>query len=231
MGHLHALQANSGQVIWQRDLNKDYEISMPIWGISASPLVYEELIFVHIGAADGASVVALDRNTGKEVWRALNDRAQYSAPIMIRQSQQDVLVIWTAIISPVWPPKRVRSFGKTPRAHQNADWGPNASRRWRATVHNILLRWFDDAAHPERQTGCGKAVGGSWPRRKSTLALHSMIGSPIFRNGYIYGVDSYGQFRCLDAKDGSRLWEDKTVTNQERWELSTWLKTAKELGF
>ncbi len=59
--------SNSGQVIWQRDLNKDYEISMPIWGISASPLVYDELIFVHIGAADGASVVALDRNTGKEV--------------------------------------------------------------------------------------------------------------------------------------------------------------------
>ena len=52
---------------------------------------------------------------------------------------------------------------------------------------------------------------------KNTQALHSMIGTPIFRNGYIYGVDSYGQLRCLNAEDGARVWEDTTATPQERW--------------
>ncbi len=218
MGHLHALQANSGQVIWQRDLNKDYEISMPIWGISASPLVYEELIFVHIGAADGASVVALDRNTGKEVWRALNDRAQYSAPIMIRQSQQDVLVIWTGDHIAGLAPKTGKVFWKIPFVPIKMPIGVPTPV---VDGERLFITSFYDGSMmlhiPSDKLVAEKLWAVRGQDEKSTLALHSMIGSPIFRNGYIYGVDSYGQFRCLDAKDGSRLWEDKTVTNQERW--------------
>jgi hypothetical protein len=34
---------------------------------------------------------------------------------------------------------------------------------------------------------------------------------------YIYGDDSYGELRCLDAKTGDRIWEDQTATPRERW--------------
>lgn len=33
--------------------------------------------------------------TGKEVWRALDERAAYSSPIVIQQAGKDVLVCWT----------------------------------------------------------------------------------------------------------------------------------------
>ena len=92
MGHFHCLNAEDGSVFWKRDLGKDYDVRMPIWGITASPLVYHDLV-IQIAAGNGnACVVALDAKTGKERWRALNERAGYSAPILIQQGEHDVVV-------------------------------------------------------------------------------------------------------------------------------------------
>ena len=71
MGDLHCLEAATGDVIWHRPLSKQYDIKMPIWGIAAAPLIHDGLVIVHIGANDGASVVAFDRQTGQERWRRL----------------------------------------------------------------------------------------------------------------------------------------------------------------
>ncbi|MDP7305360.1 MAG: PQQ-binding-like beta-propeller repeat protein, partial [Pirellulaceae bacterium] len=80
MGHLHCLDAGTGKVLWKRDLNQEYSISknrrMPIWGIAAAPLIYEDLVIVHIGAANNASIVAFDKKYGDPQWKALRDRAQ-----------------------------------------------------------------------------------------------------------------------------------------------------------
>jgi outer membrane protein assembly factor BamB len=60
-----------------------------------------------------------------------------------------------------------------------------------------------------------------WRRRgeseRNTDALHCMISTPVFDGDYIYGVDSYGELRCLDARDGERIWEDQTATPRARW--------------
>jgi outer membrane protein assembly factor BamB len=56
-----------------------YEVS----GFSASPPVENDLVIVNIGGKDNACIVAFDKVTGKEKWRALNDSVSYSAPIII----------------------------------------------------------------------------------------------------------------------------------------------------
>ena len=52
---------------------------------------------------------------------------------------------------------------------------------------------------------------------KETDALHCMISTPLFLGDYLYGVDSYGQLRCLKADSGDRVWEDLTATRPARW--------------
>jgi outer membrane protein assembly factor BamB len=61
---------------------------------------------------------------------------------------------------------------------------------------------------------------------QNTLALHSIISTPVFENGYIYGVDSYGELRCLDAANGDRLWEDKTAVPTARWSTIHFVKNG-----
>ncbi len=39
-----------------------------------------------------------------------------------------------------------------------------------------------------------------------------MISTPVIDGDYVYGIGSYGQFRCLDARTGKRVWETLDVT-------------------
>ncbi|MHC4542875.1 MAG: outer membrane protein assembly factor BamB family protein [Planctomycetota bacterium] len=94
MGHLFCFDAAKGDVLWKKDLKAEYNVKIPIWGIAAAPLVENGLLILHIGG-ENACLIALDKVTGAEKWRALDDRASYSAPIIIQQAGRRVLVCWT----------------------------------------------------------------------------------------------------------------------------------------
>jgi hypothetical protein len=53
--------------------------------------------------------------------------------------------------------------------------------------------------------------------------------TPYFAGGHVYGVDSYGQFRCLDADSGDRVWEDRTATSQVRWGTLHMVRNGKRM--
>jgi outer membrane protein assembly factor BamB len=61
---------------------------------------------------------------------------------------------------------------------------------------------------------------GETPTKTDTL--HSVMSPVYIKDGYIYGVCSYGELRCLKVEDGSRVWEDLRATGKaskptERW--------------
>jgi len=92
MGHLFCFDAAKGDVLWKKNPKVDYDARVPTWGIAAAPLVEKDLLIVHVGGKDGACLIAFDKVSGQEKWRALNDRASYSAPIIISQAGKRVLV-------------------------------------------------------------------------------------------------------------------------------------------
>ena len=47
-----------------------------------------------------------------------------------------------------------------------------------------------------------------------TDGLHAMMSTPIIIGDYLYGVDSYGELRGIDAATGERLWQSEGVTPQ-----------------
>jgi hypothetical protein len=63
----------------------------------------------------------------------------------------------------------------------------------------------------------------AWRSKKAserdTDALHSIIPTPFLEDGYIYGVCSYGQLRCLKADTGERLWETLQATTPDGKEM------------
>ncbi len=51
-----------------------------------------------------------------------------------------------------------------------------------------------------------------------TEGLHGVLATPIIDGGYIYGICSYGQLRCLDARTGKRIWATQEATvERRRW--------------
>ena len=74
-GKLNCLDLKTGSVRWSANLVSDFDGRMPTWGYAASPLIFRDTVIVHPGSAKGASVVALNRRTGKKVWASLSDEA------------------------------------------------------------------------------------------------------------------------------------------------------------
>jgi hypothetical protein len=74
------------------------------------------------------------------------------------------------------------------------------------------------------------AVSELWRKKgrseQRTEALHSIISTPLFLGDHIYGVDSYGELRCLNAA-GERLWENLDATPRERWSTIHFVQQAE----
>ena len=45
-----------------------------------------------------------------------------------------------------------------------------------------------------------------------TAKLHAMLSMPVIQGDYLYGIDSYGELRCLDVRAGARIWESQAIT-------------------
>lgn len=218
MGHLFCFDAAKGNVLWSRELNTEYKIKMPTWGIAASPLVEDGLVIVQIGGKDNACIVAFDKITGKEKWRALNDSASYSAPIVINQAGKRVLVCWTgdrvAGLNPLngklywqhpFKPSRMIINVATPVFRNN----------------HLFVSSFYDGSLLLKVSQDKLSIEKLWRRKgqseKNTDSLHCMISTPILLGDNIYGVDSYGQLRCLDLYTGDRIWESLDAVPSARW--------------
>lgn len=218
MGHFKCLDANTGDIIWEHDLDAEYELRMPIWGITAAPMVYEDLVIQIVAGQENACVVAFDLETGKERWRALDERAGYSAPILVRQGDQDVAVCWTGD----------SVTGLNPRTG-DVQWSlPMPSSRMPIGVatpvvngkHLLVSSFYDGSMLIELDLD--KPVAKQVWRRvgideKNTDSLHCMISTPLIKGEHIYGVDSYGELRCLELLTGDRVWEDATAVPRARW--------------
>jgi outer membrane protein assembly factor BamB len=211
-------------VLWQRDLNEEYKIlaadRMPIWGIAGAPLVYKQLLIVHLGGDEGACVVALDKTTGKEVWRALKDRAQYTAPIMIEQGGKPVVVCWTGDSVAGLDPESGKVYWREVFTPRNMPIGI-ATPILDAGRKRLFVTSFYDGSLMLGLKQDRPAIEKLWQivgeSERKTEALHSIISTPLFLGDYIYGVDSYGELRCLKADTGERVWEDLTATPKARW--------------
>ncbi len=94
-GILACFDAASDKIHWQVDTAKEYSPPSLTFGCSCSPIVVDDKVIVNIGAK-GASIVAFDKETGKEAWKALNDGASYSSPITVTQGKTQSVVFLTS---------------------------------------------------------------------------------------------------------------------------------------
>jgi outer membrane protein assembly factor BamB len=217
MGHLHCLRLEDGQVVWKKALQQDYGTQVPIWGMAGAPLVYEQSVIVPVGGPDGACVVAFEQDTGKERWRALDDDVGYSSPILVDAPGKPVLVFWSADAVVGLDPETGRVFWRVPF--------PVRQDLAVATpvVHGdfLFISSFYDGSLLLRLSPDRRQVTQVWHVKgrseRNTESLHCLISTPRMDGDYIYGVDSYGQLRCLRRRDGSRVWETIVPTGKERW--------------
>ena len=219
-GHLICLNTENGEMMWQKHYPTDYDVGVPIFGFSSSPIVYGDTLIAIVGGEPDAMVVAFDKLTGKEKWRALeaNSEPGYSQPTIVHAAGREQLLIWHPLAISSLDPSTGEVLWNFP--YEARDTLSVAT----PMVENgrlFLTQFYGGALMLELDDRPG--VKELWRKKGltempgDTEALHSLITTPVFEGETVYGIDSYGELRALDAKTGERLWEDKTMARQGRW--------------
>jgi outer membrane protein assembly factor BamB len=208
MGDLFCLDATDGKVVWSKNLPKAYNSPVPLWGYAGHPLVYENLLIVMAGGENSA-VVALDRQTGNDVWKALSTKEiGYSPPTIIQAGGVAQLVIFhgegLSSLNPQtgsvhWSEPLATAFSMAIMAPRQGDGFLFAGGH---NGRSLGLKL--DAAKP--------AVTVAW-KGSRTLGLAPVSGTPFVENGIAYGIDGNGLFRAIRIATGERLWATARPVN------------------
>lgn len=88
-GDVFCLDAASGKVVWSTNVQKETGCNTPDWGFGGSPLIYKNTIVLNMCE----SGVALEKATGRIVWKSGKKDAGYSTPFPIDFNGQTIAVI------------------------------------------------------------------------------------------------------------------------------------------
>ena len=208
-GHLSCLDTQSGRVLWKKILTREYDlIESP--NITPCPLIEGDLLIVVIGGKPGACVVAFDKRTGTEAWRALDDPPRaFSSPIAITAAGERQLIVWTPSAVTSLNPATGQTWWREELVtrEDNAGAAP-VSQGNLLLISGLMFRL--ESARP--------AATAIWPERKTqALRILSNTCMPLIQGTEIYASNMFGRLICLDSRTGKQLWETDKVTGPEKY--------------
>src|SRR5262249_57171476 len=120
MGDVFCLDAAKGTVLWKKNLLAEYKTKPPLWGYAAHPLVDGERLICLVGG-EGSAVVALHKDTGKELWRALTvEEGGYAPPLGFEAGgKRPLIILHTEADSPPHPQKGRRELAGEVPVHES----------------------------------------------------------------------------------------------------------------
>lgn len=203
------LDSEKAELLWKRrDLNCNH-----IVGPGSSPILWGDRLIFHVDGGDVQYVVALDKKSGKTLWKTERSvdlskqipdmRKAYSTPIAIQVDGKPQLISSGAQASYAYDPLSGKEL-----------W------RVRHKGFSMSSRPLHDGEHAYLNTGFMKArllavrTDGEGDVSRSHLAWTYRRGvptipSPILIDGRLYLVSDTGILTCVDAKRGKRLWYER----------------------
>ena len=194
----------SGKKIWKTSLGKIAKGGM---GPGTSPVLYENLVILQCDQeyGEGSFIAAVDKKTGKEVWRVSRDqRRSWATPLLIKTAQRTEMVTSgpNKIIS--YDPGTGRELWSAPGVVSNPIPSPVAGQGL------VFVTAGSDAkrAFAIRLGGSGDLAGTSnlvWSYDKGT----AYVPSPILYNEYLYLVTDAGAITCIEAGTGKVIYQTR----------------------
>ena len=219
MGHLKCLSAETGKVIWEKELTTEYEAKPPLWGYASHPYVDGKNLIVPVGGK-GTGVVAFDKATGKEIWRAVTTNDIGYAPVVMYQPEdangERQLIFWHGQGITSLNPDDGAEFWNVKFPEEG-----NPSIVTIATPvfsgNKLLIAEFYKGALMLEVGSNPPSVKEVWRNFKKNPklddAMNAMMATPVIEDGLVYGVAynkrGQGVLRCIELDTGDMKWTDE----------------------
>jgi outer membrane protein assembly factor BamB len=214
-GTLYCLDAHDGKVNWSHDFKKEYQSKTPLWGHSAHPLLDGQKLICMVGGK-GSAVVAFDKDTGKEIWRALTARELgYCPPMIYEAGGKRQLIAWHGESVNGLDPETGKVYWSEPiRPYSGM-----AISTPRKQGDSLFLTAAMGTSVMLHLAADRPAASVLW-KAKGKTGLYSVFCTPFIENGCIYGSSNDGALVAVKADKGERLWDTMAPNNGKKAQSS-----------
>lgn len=198
-GRLHCYKAESGERIWQRNMMTEAGMKRPPeWGFSGSPYLLGDKLIVEAGAT-----FALEKTTGKVLWKSQPYRPAYGSPIAFEQDRKS----------------RIASLKTDGLVVLDAEKGETlAFAKWetafQTNANTPIVRENSIFVSTGYDRGCAlfEFAGNELKKRYENRAMCNHMNNSVLIDGYLYGFDGTAhrgrptEFVCIEFASGEEQW-------------------------
>lgn len=203
-GDLACWQLKDGKLIWQISV-KDEGGQEPDWGLSGTPLVFENKVIVQGGGK--ALVIAYDKITGEKLWKSMEGPSGYSAIIPINFGTKKLILVYHGKGLSCLNPTNGKELWHVP---WETKYGVNA------TTPIILDHIIFHTSGYGMGAQAIKADSSGYKVLWKSDVMSAQHSDPVLIDGYIYGYSGQstrnkGQFKCIELSSGKEMWSTDEI--------------------
>jgi outer membrane protein assembly factor BamB len=212
-GILTCIDLETGALHWSKSV---FEISAKqnlLFGMTGSPLVFDDKVVVTPGAGIGSSILCYSLATGEELWRGGDDPASYASPSLAEIAGHRQILSFNG--------SGLRSYSLKGSPLWFEPWVTQGESRVNVAQPLVVKHYFDNDSetsntHVLISSGYDKGTAllnvaqrnGEWKCEVlwTSHQLKSKLSNILVHEGYVYGLDN-GLLTCLNLTDGKRAWK------------------------
>lgn len=209
-GEFRCLDLASGKVIWSASFEKDFGVKFlgskanegtaSRRGNNGSPVIDGKVIFVPVGSTEGASLVAFEKEKGTILWKAGNDEAAYSSPMVVDLAGVRQVIYLNAEGLCGFRRGDGKLLWRVPIV-------TGAKRHACSPVivgDNIVMNSYTYGMASFLVTKNGEDVGAKEAWRNKDLKIN--LATPVLVGGFLYSHGPNKNYVCVDASNGQVKW-------------------------
>jgi outer membrane protein assembly factor BamB len=217
------IRTSDGSIVWKRTDLKCKHVQGP----GSSPIIYKNLLILHYEGTDVRFIVALDKSSGKEVWRTdrpaepyiplpnIGTKA-YITPIIINVKGRDLMISNGSAACFAYDPLTGEEVWRVIRGAESTVPMPISEN---GIVYFYTGFMVDNespnftellAVNPD---GKGDITATNILWRKRDNQTQTQMLTPVIKDGLIFTVNTRNMLMCIDAKTGEEIWSERQRAN------------------
>lgn len=204
VGDLYCFDVSTLNVVWKKNILKEYKASNIVWGINEAPLIVGDKVIATPGGKEH-NMVALNKNTGALIWSSLGegDAAAYCSPLYINDQQVPLIVTMTAN----------HILGIDANTGKQL-WSQEHTNRYSIHANTpvygdgmvLCTSGYGSGSIMLRLKNGGRSIEQAW----SSKELDNRIGGMVKIGDFVYGSGDNNRFWfCADWKTGEIKYKEK----------------------
>ena len=208
---------HDGRQLWRANVGT----TLHGWGSATSPVLHKDLVLIN-ASVESESLVALNKQTGKEVWRADGIKEAWNTPLLVPAAGGK-----TELVVPIMG--KVLAFDADDGAPL---WQCNTGIASYMCPSPVAREGVVFSIGGRSNGGLAVRTGGrgdvSTTHEIWRLTKGSNVSSPIYHDGHVYFAhDNLGIVYCVDAKSGTVVYQERLTPSPGQFYASPVLADGK----